>query len=177
MGWTGMHREKGTPNAEIFPLGQGKEYVATATVDNTFYGAMRDTETGVVSCLVILCRWYPNDYENFCYKELHEDGCPFERKAPAHVLDALTPTNDENALIWRQECRDRLDRKAKLAKAKQGDKVRLPYPLQFRSGTERQEFVLGWGRNRRGGRKLMLSDETGALYDVPNWREAATLVA
>lgn len=176
MGWTSQHREQGIKNTEFFRLADHQEYVATATVNNVFYAAVRDTNEDRVYAMIIICQWSPKEYFNFTYKELGESAGPGYVHAPAKVLDALDPADCEYALTWRKQCRDRLQRRAALAKAKEGARVQFNATMRFTDGSERQEFILAY-RGHGPRRRTVLTDESGRVYQVPNWRDAARLVA
>lgn len=45
-------------------------------------------------------------YFNFGYKDMDETMGPFNYDCPVSILDLLTPTDSENANIWRQKCRE-----------------------------------------------------------------------
>lgn len=167
MGWTFAHREKGeATNAEWFarefPSG---EFLATATVGGTFYAAARTkAEPDKVFALVILTRWVPKDQYNFGYKDMDETMGPNEAKAPAKILDLLSPTDSEYAIKWRARCRKNLERKAAAAKVKKGVTVKFAAPIKFTNGDEIDEFVfLG-----RSSFRVVGGYQT---YRIANWRD------
>jgi len=111
MGWTFYDRSKGESDRAHFERelldGTDYEIVECATVDSVFYAAVRTITTGDVRAMVVLMDRTHDDF-NFGYRELDEDAGPVSADAPAAVLDALTPTDNEFALEWRRQCRNNL---------------------------------------------------------------------
>jgi hypothetical protein len=112
MGWLNYHRPAGETDREHFTrrlLTEGThDVLADATIDNTWYAAVKDNRTNEVFALVILTEYYPGERENFAYKAMDETVGPVKSDAPAAVLDALTPTTSTYALDWRERCRTAL---------------------------------------------------------------------
>ena len=79
------------------------EFVDGSMVNSAFYAAIRDKETGVVACEVMLTGTRDNYW--FSYKAIPERWRPTETKCPDRILDMLTPTDDEDTNIWREDCR------------------------------------------------------------------------
>lgn len=182
MGWTGLQRNKGTDDAAffqhyLFPTG-GQRILTSSTVDGTFYAAVEDLAPGLqgdpgeVWALVILMQWSDETF-NFTFKEMSENVLPGAAEAPAKVLNMLTPTSNESALVWRQWCRQAIERKARASRAlralRDGDQVTLAQPLRFTDGAVRDTFTVRVGLDRSGRRKLALTDGTHE-YRVPGWR-------
>ena len=78
----------------------------------TYYGAVEKTEitTGKkeVFAVIILLRYYKNQYDNFGYKDMDEGMGPCESACPERILKLLTPTQNQNANDWRKRCWDRI---------------------------------------------------------------------
>lgn len=133
MGWSFMHRERGTTNEAFFAREfPSCEILACATVKGTFYAAMclradRTVVFGMV-CLTQFCR---GDY-NFGYKDLDETMGPYADDCPARVLDWLTPTDNATANEWRARCRA----KASKPVPRIGEWIRLARPVRFGSDIE-----------------------------------------
>ncbi|RSM68938.1 hypothetical protein DL991_40900 [Amycolatopsis sp. WAC 01375] len=79
--------------------------VESATVENVFYAAVRTKGTRKVWALVVTMRKAGG--AKFRYLDMMETDGPSEAKAPAAVLNALSPTTDKKALSWRERCRTR----------------------------------------------------------------------
>jgi hypothetical protein len=102
----------------------------------------------------------PKEHFNFGVKELDETVGPRECDCPERILDALTPTDNENARAWRLTCRARLNRPRM---PPPGTRVRFEEPLRFKDGAVLQEFVIeSHGRGRR-----RLRGTNGGLYTIP----------
>lgn len=147
MGWTTYNRPKGESDQAHFerelltnPI---YEIVECSSVDRVFYAAVRDKTTAEVWALVVLMRWMGGDH-NFGYKDMSETMGPVVANAPAKVLDALSPTDNEYALEWRRRCRASLARRADArtrAKAVTvGVVIQLSYPLHFKNGKSASRF-------------------------------------
>lgn len=122
MGWLYTHKPRGMPVAQ-FLIQHGAlrwtdsallvyTVLDTATINLTqFYAAVetRNTETGerevwAAVFLLHFCR----GRHNFGYKDMTESMGPCEAQCPQRILDLLTPTDNANALEWRQRCRANL---------------------------------------------------------------------
>lgn len=113
MGWIAYHRPDGENDREQFQrelfTNTDDEIVKCASKNNVFYAAVRTESTGEVRALVVLMRHVSGERNfNFNYKDLEESAGPVAAEAPAEVLDALTPTDNEYALDWRKRCRENL---------------------------------------------------------------------
>lgn len=163
MGWTSYHRDKGQTTADHLAgqlLGPDQRFVATGTDGGTFYAAVRNAD-GETWGLVVLTQW-SKGYYNYTYKAMDEGMGPNESKAPARVLDALSPTTSEYATEWRERCRANLARKAARPKVREGDVVRFTMPLTFTNGAEHDTFTY------RGG-SLFVAD--GFRFTITKWRD------
>ena len=93
MGWTFMHEHP--PSADAYFREQlGHRYTVrdSATVNlSEYYAALRDNETGEVSCFVAMIRWERNA---FGYKDMDEGMGPGIANCPERILDLLTPLPD-----------------------------------------------------------------------------------
>lgn len=173
MGSTGCHRERGMSDRQFFEqefpvtLVENGEIVVCASVRSVFYAAVRQRATGEVWAMVVEMHRY-RGWENFVYKEMDEGMGPHDADAPAAVLDALTPTEDEYATKWRAKCRARLAAKAARPTVTRGDLVMFGEEIEFTNGrkfdaltfVERSTFI----------------DAGGVRYRVPSWREREHVV-
>jgi hypothetical protein len=147
MGWVSYHRPEGETDRAHFQREllstPDYEIVQCASVNLVFYAAVRTISTGEVWALVVLMRWTRGRF-NFAYKDLDETMGPAEADAPAAVLDALTPTDNEYALEWRQRCRANLARRAAARQRQRevtaGVVIRTAAALQFENGLQARLF-------------------------------------
>ena len=78
-----------------------------------YYAAIRRTDraTGerVVFALIAMVSYEPDDPEGqtLGWKEMTEFSHPHLCNCPQHILVLLDPTDDTNALAWREACRKR----------------------------------------------------------------------
>lgn len=113
MGWTSYRAQYYNKNGKVdrkkeleSGFSDRCEVVASSMVGSTYYGAIKDKETGIVSGHVILTSTdWKDGWSNFGYKIMSEDCGPFSYQCPVKVLDALSPTTNKTALEWRQACR------------------------------------------------------------------------
>lgn len=104
--------------------------LATAFVKLTdFYAAVervnKATGEREVWAAVIKCSFVRDQHYNFCHKDMDETMGPYLRNCPEHILDLLTPTENDYALSWRASCREVIA--AKKAKGKVGPGSVLAY--------------------------------------------------
>lgn len=140
--------------------------------ETVFYAAVQNNETasyapGETWAMVVLM-WRGRGDFNFTYKEMSETMGPGDHDAPANVLDALTPTDNEWANEWRQACREKIAKKAAAPKVKPGDTVRFERPFSFSDGVDRDTFTVVQRSTLRG--------QDGTLVRIPNWRRQAFTV-
>lgn len=147
MGWTFYRRPKGESDRAHFErellTNTDYEIVECASKNGVFYAAVRTASTGEVWALVVLMRRSSGHY-NFGYKDMEESMGPVVADAPAKVLDALTPTDNEYALEWRQRCRDNLAKKSAARERQRaitdGVVIKLAAPVQFKNGLRASRF-------------------------------------
>lgn len=173
MGWTTLHRDKGTTNADFFfGAESGRTVHAHGTVHGVFYAAVESsTNPGEVWAFVALTSWAPNAYHNFGYKDMDETCGPGVFQAPQNVLDALTPTEHTTALWWRDKCAAHQAQRKALRGLQDGDQIVLSQPLRFTNGAEIDTFAVA----HRGGRSVGLS-HGGLRYRVPHWQDTVVAV-
>jgi hypothetical protein len=168
MGWTSYHRPAGETDRahlqrEVF--GTRHTILDSATKSFTFYAAVRDNDTGEVFGAVVL-QQRRRGYDNYAYKAMSEDVGPGDYDCPTRILDLLSPTTNEYALAWREQCRARAAAKAARPKVKAGDTIRLAQPLSFGDGYEGDTFTLVKGSVFRAVGQVN-------RYRIPRWRDRA----
>ena len=121
--------------------GEGDRYRVLAKSGR--YYAVERIEEGIVTAVVALGQKYRDG--DISVKLVDENMGPYERKAPAKILDLLSPTDSEYALEWRAACRANLAAKKTAAKLTKGTRFRVEKPVEFVNGASASEFVY-WGR-------------------------------
>lgn len=87
------------------------EVVKDTMKGSVYYGALRNTESGEVSAVVVLTHTNMKDFFNFGYKLISEDMGPAESECPASILSLLSPTESQWANEWRDRCRKSIEEK------------------------------------------------------------------
>ena len=112
------------------------EVVAYNNSGRVLYAACKHPRNpGEVFAMVILYKYSPSTGE-FGYKDMEETMGPFYYGASKKVLDALSPTEQKDALAWRERCREEQASKAKRVKLEVGMEIVFDPPLKFSYGTE-----------------------------------------
>jgi len=159
MGWTFTRKEKGMSIKEFFQA----EYSSFEVLDSVsslhvaYLLCKRREDVFVVVCLL---SHRSKDYYNFGYKDMDETMGPYYFECPDRFLDQLTPTESENALNWRANCRTRNE---KLRQLSNGCIVRFKEPLLFENGQRLGTFLV------KGKKTLEFRDGQGRQYRIPNW--------
>lgn len=175
MGWLSYHRPKGQSDLEHFQekFGAERTILASATYwENDYrvmYAAVRDNtgpQAGRVWAFVVLQKW-SGGYYNYAYKDLDETVAEGWDRAPAKVLDLLTPTDHEASLQWRAACRHRLSTEevAKTAakQVKAGTVIRTSRTIHFADDVDRDTF------RYTGTRSVFVADD-GTRVRITGWR-------
>lgn len=124
---------------------------------NIIYAAYQ-TPYGIVG-LVICWKYYPSNRE-VVHKEMTEVMHPYYYECPNNILDMLDDTDNENALEWRQKCREN-NAKPKPNKLEDGDKIR--FKGQVGSLPEDAIFTV-----TKIGRKTRF-EYAGMKYNIQGW--------
>lgn len=179
MGWTYMHRDKGTSNRDFFlnDFEAGTKFHAEGTVGGIFYAAVETPrEPGKVWALVAMTNWVPKEYHNFGFKSMSEDAGPYHCRAPLAVLNALTPTDNNCALEWRDRVAYHHEQRKALRGLRDGDQVVLSTVLRFTNGDERDTFTVRRQATRGGRTKVVLTDGAYTPFRIGNWQDMALAV-
>jgi len=169
MGWTFYHLDNPNKVEEVRNLYTWESGDATCRVvdittsGNVVYAAVhyRSSKENYIHAAVVLTA-NRNDWFNFGYKAMSEDMWPGYTDCPKHILDKLTPTNNEYALEWRKACEDKRKRKNALARLKEGTRIM--------SGGKPLRLVTM--SVRRKPKKYWLIEEDGAItytYVKQSW--------
>lgn len=123
MGWTGIFDAIRKSNGQIDRKATlerefaGWKHTTGETVmlkgsmaGSVFYAAMQTTTKNGVDVWALVVLTSVNGVE-FRYKEMTEDEHPYYFSCPISILNALTPTTNENANAWRQKCMEEYSKK------------------------------------------------------------------
>jgi hypothetical protein len=152
--------------------------LASATVGGTFYAAVRNPETGQVWAFVAITQ-RRRDYLGFGYKDMDENMGPNEARAPARVLDKLTPLAECAhpplaagefcgtccARDWRQACRDYAAAVERAKAVQPGMALRFAEALDYGRYGVHQVLTYVKGTTFAG--------PGGLHYSVPGWQSRA----
>lgn len=108
MGWDYDTKPEGMSVIDFLSGTFSNDVIAGEIVYDTAYLAVRNPATGRVSAVVCPFTLGDQGDVNIAWKAIREEVEPFYYDCPAHILDLLSPTEAEGALIWRAECRRRL---------------------------------------------------------------------
>lgn len=143
MGWTeysATHFKKGKVDRleECRNILNRDNIVCDGLVGSTYYCAYRNGKD--VIGLVVLTS--VRDKYLFAYKDMDETMLPYYYDCPLKVLKALTSTDNENAIKWREECmKQRLEKgnRVNLSKLPIGSfvEVTIPYETTYFSKGEK----------------------------------------
>lgn len=138
MGWTFLHRRKGLRTEDILQEHMRPfDLLATRSVGNVVYAAIKNPEDGHVFGAVILTAYHNNEYCNWGFKFIEESMGPMEQDCPAAILNMLSPPRGQYAEEWRERCRAKLAKQ----KPKAGCRIVFDKPVTFRSGLSEREFT------------------------------------
>ena len=126
--------------------------IKSAMYGSTYYGAIQKTNNNTkeseVFAVIVLTSVESNKFFNLSYKDMDETEHPFYYDCPESILKILTPTDNENANIWREKCRKRNKDKKVLAKH---EPIILTVKAPLLSGHKPGDRVKlhwdGWGHN------------------------------
>lgn len=93
----------------------------SAMVGSTYYGAVTTEKPGksieVWAAIILTHGGTKHDNTIWGHKDMDETMGPYYYDCPKSILSLLTPTNNERANEWREECRKNHEEKAKRRKA------------------------------------------------------------
>lgn len=136
-----------------------------------YYAAVRYIEphpnAGEVFAFVVLYTVSPSSYYNFTYKDMDETVLPFAANPSRAVLEALTPTDWENANTWRAQSWSNLERTEAKPRVRRGSRVRFPSAFTFGDGLQTTtETVFEVDE-----RDTLRIAQTGQRVRIPRWRQ------
>ena len=107
---------------------------------------------------------------------MSEDMGPYQHYAPLSVLNALTPTDHQTALEWRERVAQHHEQRKAMRGLKDKDQVVLSTPLRFTSGHERDTFTIRRQVIRGGRKKVVLTDGGFQPFSIPNWQDLVVAI-
>jgi hypothetical protein len=141
-----------------------------------YYAAVESVikETGAREVFAVVCLVYYNrrDREGyiFGYKDMTESMGPCEAECPTPILDLLSETGNENAIDWRDRCRQYAAARQSMAmkpSPRPGQTIVFDEPLSFSDGNSLKEMRVVV--DPRSHRAMLFQDpHSGALYRIRN---------
>jgi len=135
------------------------EVLKSSFVGSTYYAAIKIQQAGKTSAqtsieftIAAVVKTSCSQGE-FCYKSMDETMGPYFRQCPASILKLLTPLEELEQLgvvvglslsyasEWREKCLKHAESKKQRARLKNGDRIKLPYPVRFDGGLECDTFT------------------------------------
>lgn len=153
MGWTCLHYPKGTKFIDFCreEFNSENDRVKFEVLDAALVGrtqgfvalkrTLKETNESIVFALVLAITWH-NEYENMCFKEMDEEMGPYYYKCPKRILKLLSPTDNKEALKWRQKVLEYHDKKTELKKIKVGDIIEFEDFIEFNDGYRTKHFCV-----------------------------------
>lgn len=138
-----------------------------------------DKKTGVrkVSAFIAALRYFPRSTsgEKFGYKDMDETSGPWFHNMPADLLRMLTPTDNDTANAWRDECWKRIDKRTLAYRhVKPGVAIRFDGPIRFTDNYEGTDFM-----REKSGHFIAINVDNGARfgrYRIRNWHQRSFTV-
>ncbi|MEW6047194.1 MAG: hypothetical protein AB1609_12030 [Bacillota bacterium] len=165
MGWVFDHKPKGESMLEFFrrefdtkspspgdPVGRVLDCAATLHEAYIAYERVWPEGRREVNAIVCELMYRPNDFYNFGYKDVDEEMGPIHANCPERILRLLTPTDNETARRWREECWENLRARRGRPRLRKGVVIRFSEPVRFTSGSRLSEFRV------EDPRRLVFSD-------------------
>lgn len=183
MGWDGdrvKYWKNGKPDiiAESearWYWGDGKdkfEVLKAVAKGSVIYSAIKVKETGEVFGVVSLTR---KDGDYLMFKDMSEDVGPFYYDCPKSVLNLLTPTQNEEALKWREKCveyaKDKKTNPVYIKNSKVGDLLIYQHSKILEHKPDNWQFHTDWwqvvGTNTYV-KKSNVTPDTAMVYTKEN---------
>lgn len=135
------------------------EVLKSSFVGSTYYAAIKIQQAGKTSAqtsieltIAAVVKTSCSQSE-FFYKSMDETMGPYFTQCPASILKLLTPLEELEQLgvvvglslsyasEWREKCLKHAESKKQRARLKNGDRIKLPYPVRFDGGLECDTFT------------------------------------
>lgn len=136
------------------------EVVKSQMVGTTYYGAIKHKDKDLVFGVVCLTKVDGND---FGYKDMDDTMGPYAYDCPKSILDLLSPTDNECANKWRQQCYANLEKKKhSISKLPIGSRIKIKMPYDTTYFHKDDEVVLI--KMKRGYRSTYWVVQNGSCY-------------
>lgn len=141
MGWTetiARHYKNGKVDrkAEIADIFNDKyEIIKSTLVGSVWYGAVKH-DNEVFGCVILTSVRNEDWAKWFGYKDMDETMGPYYFDCPDSILNLLTPTDNEQANIWRDKCRKYTKKKKEFKNLPVGTHIK------FKRGDEEKHLQL-----------------------------------
>lgn len=144
MGWCGSYLEDRTTKGIIErikeqEIGDKCEIVYYSKKGRIISLAVKSKESEEVFAVVCLTR-IDRGGKEFMIKTLDETSGPCYYDVPKKLLNLLSPTNNEYALKWREQCKLFIETKKNSSKIKQGDLIEFEDEIEFNNGVKLKTF-------------------------------------
>lgn len=143
------------------------EVLKSAMVGSTYYAAVRNKDGKVWAAVFLTCGRTKFDNTAWGYKDMDETMGPNEDKCPASVLAMLSPTDDADALEWRERCRKNI---AKAAEIRRNGPKPIYAPTGVTVTVEKQSWLITSEFYRTHTRY------TACRFSKRKWRESDVAV-
>lgn len=129
-----------------------QEVLASYMKGNIYYAVVHQkTEKRDCNFAAVFLTYYSpkarNGY-NFGYKDMDETMGPHYYDFPEKYLNMLSPTTSKFALEWREEVKQNIERKKRIAKLKVGTQIKFKSPIETTSGVKIGDEVILTKRKR-----------------------------
>lgn len=143
------------------------DVLKSAMVGSTYYAAVRNKDGKVWAAVFLTCGRIKFDNTAWGYKPMDEKMGPNEDKCPASVLAMLSPTDDADALEWRERCRKNI---AKAAEIRRNGPKPIYAPTGVTVTVEKQSWLITSEFYRTHTRY------TACRFSKRKWRESDVAV-
>ena len=148
MGWISLHydgplntaaQKKAAMHEEFGNNPEWGTILKDSFVGGTYYAAVKSTSTGKVFGWIVRVEVDEDEYDNLSYNDMYETCGPLYADCPVGIIKLLSPTEDENALKWREQCLQNAKQKNRVVR--NGDIIIFEKSIRFYpSNTECQRF-------------------------------------
>lgn len=175
MPWKCTHKPKGVPFRKFFaemfafdnPVASGRVIESVMPQPTVLYMAYEHVskitgERQVFGAVVQLQYRARAGQLNLCYREFSESELPPHHGAPEHILALLTPAKTHAARLWRESCRESMQKLAESKLAK-GAVIEFETPILFDDGHAPTELHVESATEEA----VTAQDAMGRVYEIP----------
>lgn len=170
MGWYSLIKPKEITVEQFFQsesfFGSKSTILKSALINmREFYAAVStENEVWAFVALIDFSKPKGTDRTNFAYKDMDENCLPYYFNCPEKILNLLSPTDNENALKWRDSCRRQIAKKKELVP---GVLIKFERAIPFTNGDELQIFELI--KNKKNG-MCFKKPNSNTFYCITGWQ-------